>query len=356
MNAKFLNILMCIFLWILTVSLEVIVVSIVFHSNQYSIRILFLALPMHCAASILSFLVFRVYSLKGHNDLKFYSYLCGLMTLFLSLIGIVGITISFLLVKLLLKKKGHFTTSIDPLVNIDEEESLLFEDITDTNTLLKEETNIEPIMDIINGDDPALKRGAINLLKEIGSKEAIHLLKKCISDSNEEVRFYTSTALKRLNDSYIQQIKMAKERKEGEKPSASNYQKLGEVYKKYAESGLCDQYAMDYYLGLAKNAFIETLSLDPDNIEITISVGYVCMEMKEYEEAEKYFKKATSIKPDHGDALLWLCQLYYEKWDLKALVENLQGMTPIGLSEVKDQDNMMLFNFWNKQDRAYSNG
>ncbi len=356
MNAKFLKIMICVFLWILSVSIEVVVVSIFFYSNQYSIRILFLAIFMHCAASILSFLVFRVYRLKGHNDLKFYSYLCGLMTLFLSLIGIVGITISFLLVKFLLKKKGHFTTSIDPLVNIDEEESLLFEDIKDTNTLLKEETSIEPILDIINGDDPALKRGAINLLKEIGSKEAIHLLKKCISDSNEEVRFYTSAALKRLNDSYIRQIKKAKERKEREKPSASNYQKLGEAYKKYAESDLCDQSAMDYYLNLAKNAFIETLSLDPDNIEITTSLGYVCMEMKEYEEAEKYFKKATSIKPDHGDALLWLCQLYYEKWDLKALVENLQGMTPVDLSEVKDQENKSLFYFWNKPVKAYSDG
>lgn len=355
MRIKFPNILMCIFLWILAVSFEVIVVGIISHSNQYSIMILFLALPIHCAASILSFLVFWIYSSEKHNELKLYSYLCGLMTLFLPLIGILGITISFLFVKFILKKKGYFTTSDDPLENIDEQ-SLLFENITDTNTLLKEDMNIEPILDIINGDDTALKRGAINLLREMGSKEAIHLLKKCISDSNDEVRFYASTALKRLNDSYTLQIKKAKEKTEGEKPSASDYQKVGEAYKKYIESGLCDQSARDYYLGLAKNAFIKALSLDPENIEITTGLGYVCMEMKEYEEAEKYFKKATSIKPDHGDALLWLCQLYYEKWDLKALVENLQGMPPIDLSEVKDQDNKMLLNFWTRPDKVFSDG
>jgi tetratricopeptide (TPR) repeat protein len=277
------------------------------------------------------------------------------MTLFLPLIGILGITINYLLVKFILKKKGYFTTTDDPLENTDEE-SLLFEDISDTNTLLKEETNIEPIMDILNGDDPALKRGAINLLRQMGSKEAIHLLKKSISDPNEEVRFYTSAALKKLNDAYIQQMKKAKEKTEVENPSAFHFQKLGEVCKKYAESGLCDQSARDYYLDLAKKAFIETLSLDPENIEITTSLGYVCMEMKEYEEAEKYFKKATKIKPDHADALLWLCQLYYEKWDLKGLVENFQGMTPIDLSEVKDPDNKMLVNFWTRQDKVYSDG
>ncbi len=354
MKIGFFKILLCIFLWLLAVSFEITMVGIIFYSNQYSIRILFLTIFMHCAASILSYLVFRIYSSKGRNDLKFYSYLCGLMTLFLSLIGIMGITISFLLVKFILKKKGHFTTSIDPLENIDEESPLL-ENITDANTLLKEETNIEPIMDILNGDDPALKRGAINLLRQMGSKEAIHLLKKSISDSNEEVRFYTSAALKKLNDAYIQQMKKAKEKTEVENPSAFHFQKLGEVCKKYAESGLCDQSARDYYLGLAKKSFIETLSLDPENIEITASLGYVCMEMKEYEEAEKYFKKATSIKPDHADALLWLCQLYYEKWDLKALVENLQGMNPIYHSETKDP-NRMLLNFWTKQDKAYSDG
>ncbi|MFQ5963617.1 MAG: tetratricopeptide repeat protein [Candidatus Scalinduaceae bacterium] len=277
------------------------------------------------------------------------------MTFFLPLIGILGITINYLLVKFILKKKGYFTTSDDPLENIDEDLHL-FEDISDTNTLLKEETNIEPIMDILNGDDPALKRGAINLLRQMGSKEAIHLLKKNISDSNDEVRFYTSAALKKLNDAYIQELKKAKEKTEVEKPSASHFQKLGEVCKKYAESGLCDQNARDYYLGLAKNAFIETLDLDPENIEITTSLGYVCMELKEYEEAEKYFKKATKIKPDHADALLWLCQLYYEKWDLKALVENLQGMDPICHQEAKDPYNRMLFNFWTKQDKVYSDG
>lgn len=306
-------------------------------------------------ASILSFLVFRIYSSKEHDNLKFYSYLCGLMTLFLSLIGIIGITISFLLVKFILKKKGYFTTTDDSLENI-EEEPLLSEDTADINTILKEETNIEPILDILNGDDPALKRGAINLLKEIGSREAIQFLKKCISDPNDEVRFYASAALKKLNDSYIRHIKKVREKIEGEKPSASNLQKLGEIYKKYAESGLCDQSARDYYLGLAKKTFIEAIKLDPENIEITTCLGYVCMEMKEYEEAEKHFKKATNIKPDHADALLWLCQLYYETWNLKGLVENLQGMSPIDHSEVKDPDNKMLVNFWTKQDKAYSDG
>ena len=352
---RFLKLLLCIFLWILAVFCEVIVGGIFLYSDQYSIRNLFFALPIHCVASILSFLIFRIYSTKDFNELKFYSYLCGLMTLFLPLIGILGVTISFLLVKFVLKKKGYFTTTDDPLENTDEE-LLLFEDITDTNTLLKEETNIEPILDILNGDDPALKRGAINLLRQIGNKEAIQLLKKSISDSNEEVRFYTSAALKKLNDTYIQHIKKVKEKAEREKPLAFNYQKLGAVYKKYAESGLCDQNARDYYLDLAKEAFIETLSIDSENIETVANLGYVCMEMKNYEDAEKYFKMATNIKPDYADALLWLCQLYYEKWDLKALVENLQEMNPKDFSEVKDQDNKMLLKFWAKKDKAYSDG
>jgi polysaccharide biosynthesis protein PelE len=355
MKIRFFKISICIFLWIIAASCEVIVGGAILNSHQNSTSFLFLALPIHILASILSFLVFWIYSLEKRNELKFYSYLCGLMTLFLSLIGILGVTISFLLVKFILKKKGYFTTTDDPLENIDGE-SLLFENTTDTNTLLKEETNIEPILDIINGDDPALKRGAINLLREIGSKEAIHLLKKSISDSNEEVRFYTSAALKKLNDAYIQHIKKAKEKVEGEKPLSFNYQNLGKVYKKYAESGLCDQSARDFYLDLAREAFIEALSLDPENIETATNLGYVCMEMKDYEEAEKYFKIATNIKPDYADALLWLCQLYYEKWDLKALVENIQGMNPKDLSEIKDQDNRMLLKFWAKKDKVFSDG
>ena len=346
---------MSVLLWIIAVCCEMIIGDIILHANQYSTGNLILAFSVHSLASILSFLVFWITSLEKQRELRFYSHLCALTTLFLPFIGLLGTTSSLLLVRFILKKKGYFSTTEDPLEN-DDKDLLLFEDMSDTYTLVKEETNIEPIMDIINGDDPAMKRGAINLLRQMGSKEAIHLLKKCISDSNEEVRFYTSAALKKLNDDYIQQLKNIKEKIAREKPSILNLQKLGDICKKYAESDLCEQSACDYYLSLAKNAFIEALLLDPENIEITTNLGYVCMDLKEYKEAEEYLKRVVTINPDHADALLWLCRLYYEKWDLNSLVENLQNIDTNYHSESKDPHNRLLLDFWTRQDKVCTDG
>lgn len=352
---KICNISVGVLLWVLALSCELVVGEMILHADQYSIENRILAFSVHTTASILSFLVFWCYSVEKNHELKFYSCQCGLMTFFLPVIGLLGAASSFLLVRFVLKRKGYFSTTEDPLENADKD-LLLFEDISDTNTLVKEETDIEPIMDILNGDDPALKRGAINLLRQIGSKEAVHLLKKCISDPHEEVRFYTSAALKKLNDAYIQQLKKSKEEIAREKPSVPNLLKLGDNCVKYAESDLCDQGARDYYLSLAKKAFIEALLLDPQNREITVNLGYVCMELKEYGEAEKYLKMAVTINPEQVDAFLWLCRLYYEKWDLKALVGNLQTMNPVSYYEVEDPYNRMLLNFWTKQHETYSGG
>ncbi|MDR4505563.1 MAG: HEAT repeat domain-containing protein [Candidatus Scalindua sp.] len=355
MNRKIFTLSVGILLWVLALSCELVAGEMILHADRYSTANLIIAFSVHTSASILSFLVFWIYSVEKSNELKFYSYQSGLVTFFLPVIGILGAASSFLLVRFVLKRKGYFSTTEDPLENEDKD-SLLFEDISDTSTLVKEETNIEPIMDILNGDDPALKRGAINLLRQMGSREAVHLLKKCISDPHEEVRFYTSAALKKLNDAYIQQLKNVKEEIAREKPSIPNLQKLGDICTKYAESDLCEQSARDYYLSLAKNAFNEALILDPENREITTNLGYVCLELKEYEEAEKYLKWVVTRNPEHVDALLWLCRLYYEKWDLKALVENIHGMNPVYHSEAGDPYNRMLLDFWTKQHEVYSDG
>ena len=346
---------MSVLLWNIAVCCEMVVGEMILHANRYSTGNLILVFSVHTSASILSFFVFWIDSLHKQRELTFYRYLCVLTTFFLPFIGLLGTSISVLLVRFILKKKGYFSTTEDPLEN-DDKDPLLFENMSDMYTLVKEETNIEPIMDIINGDDPALKRGAINLLRQMGSKEAIHLLKKCISDPNEEVRFYTSAALKKLNDAYIQQLKKVKEKIAREKPSIPNLQELGEICKKYAESDLCEKSASDYYLSMAKNAFIEALILDHENVEITTNLGYVCMGLKEYEEAEKYLKRVVTINPDHADALLWLCRLYYEKWDLNALVENLQNIDTVYHSESTDPRNRVLLDFWTSQDKVCSDG
>lgn len=352
---RFFNILISFFIWSLAVSFEVLAGVVILHPNQYTVGIILLFLSSHCVAALLSFLAFRIYLLKEYDKVVFYSSLGGLITFSFPLIGLFGITISFLLVRHVLERKGEFAMDFGPM-DITDSGPSLFENMKDTDSIIKEETDIEPILDILKGNDPALKRGAINLLKQIGSKETIHLIKECISDPNDEVRFYASTALKRLNDFYIQQISIAKKNTEVENPSASKFGDLGNIYKKYAESGLCDQGVRDYQFDFAKKAFIETLHIEPEDIETMAILGYVSMEMKEYEEAERYFKKALDIKPGLDDALLGLCRLYYEKWDLKALVESLRDISNMKLPATNDPYNRMLINFWTKPDKVYSDG
>ncbi|MBA4357914.1 MAG: hypothetical protein C0405_09340, partial [Desulfovibrio sp.] len=72
--------------------------------------------------------------------------------------------------------------------------------------VLADEIAIEPVIDVLQGDDPDLKRGAVKLLQRIGTPAAVALLRQSLADRFPEVRFYAHSALSDLEDAFTQRI------------------------------------------------------------------------------------------------------------------------------------------------------
>jgi len=268
------------------------------------------------------------------------------------LIGIVGFSFILLSVTKVFKKRGiieDYQESTSPYV----EEKILSGAAMDLDTFLNDELSIEPILDILRGDDENFKRGAVNYLRHIGSPRAIFLLKKCLNDPSHDVQLYAQFALAKLDENYSRRIKEAKSLVESGSGEKSEYlRQLGDAYKNYAESGLPEANAKIYYLGLSKQAFIEMLSNAPENHEILLTLAQLCLDRKEYKDAEKFFNKSIETIGETPEAMLGFCQIYYEERNLKALRETIKQMGLIKKHDSDDPHKTILYQFWANSQEA----
>jgi len=301
---------------------------------------------LHLLASIPIFCIPRIRSERERTGLRFYSTLSGWLTLFLPVIGIVGVSLALLWAKKIMRAKG-VVEDFQKTTDYSLEERHVSHIIRDIETFLSDEVTIEPILDILPDGDEDLKRGAVNLLGRIGSPSAIRLLRKCLTDSSTEVRFYAHSTLETLNENYAGEIKEAQALIDGDDGHRKDhFEHLGQKYREYAESGLLEDETRNHYLQLAKETYSELLAHFPDDPEIPIILGDLSISKGEFAEAERYFKAALKSHPDPVDLLLGLCRIYYEKGDAKSLTRVVSVIRRMKDKRSDDIQKDILFQFW----------
>lgn len=343
-----------IILWILALIFEGGASFVIFliQSGQLPGQAVVFAFLIHIAASLFFFYFLTLPYVKGRQNIRYFAFLGGLLTFFFPLIGIVGFSFILLFVTKLFKKRGiieDYQESTSHYI----EEKILFDTEMDLDTFLNDELSIEPILDILRGDDENFKRGAVNYLSHIGTPKAIVLLKKCLNDPSPDVQLYAQFALAKLDENHSRRIKEAKSLVESGSGEKSEYlRQLGDAYKNYAESGLPEANAKIHYLGIAKQAFIEMLSNALENHEILLTLAQICMDRKEYKDAEKFFNKFIETTGETHEAMLGLCQIYYEKRNLKALRETIKQMDLIKKFDSAAPYKTILYQFWANSQEA----
>ena len=311
-----------------------------------SMGIGFLSLFFHLISALLLFSIAALHPKESHQNIRFYAYLSGWLTLFLPLIGIVGSSLMFLFVKKILKTKG-IVEDYQQYTKFRLDDGGVPGAIANLETFLADELNIEPILDVLKGENEELKRGTITFLGRVGSAEAVGLLKKCLSDPSSEVRLYAHSTLARLDEKQMLRIKEAQFRVDHQKEDRiENLKQLGETCRNYADSGLPEETARDHYLELAKEAFMEALLLAPEDPEIPLVLGKLCADRKEYREAEVYLRKVMHVTSNHAEPLIELCEIYFEKGDMMALAETAKQLGLVKGQYTGDPHRDALIQFW----------
>lgn len=291
--------------------------------------------------SALSFLAVKAKrrSLPGIG--YYYPRMAALCSLFLPVIGLCGISLTFFALNFMKSQGLAKEYKEKPFEN----EAVDVELPADITGFLFDEIDIHPIADILAGDDIGMKRGAVNLLRRIGSSEAVSLLRKSLSDSNSEVRFYAHTALTRLEEDYVNLIEDARFRAE-RFGKAKNHAELAFAYGNYSGSGLPEVNMQTYYLDLSRQEWEKALEKDPGNLDYRLKLAAVCVDGGKFSQAVDLYRETIQVEGAELESRLGICRAYFEKGDFSSLFAEVDEMRSRPVPEDENPFNKLVYNFW----------
>ena len=355
--SKFARIMSINIVWITAISLECNCVYLAISLypsdifNKISLANIFF---FHLSSSFLLLAIPFYYAQKDRRNINLYLYLFEFLSLILPLIGIIGSSFVYFFTRKILKPKGIVEAN-DQTTNSNIKNELQSNPIIMTDTFLKEELRVEPIIDILSGKDNNLKAGAIKFIEKSASPGLISIVKSCLTDPNHEIRYYAHSTITALNKKHLDRIKEAQSAIISNDNQATDHKYLGQTYKDYAESNLLEDEIINYYLKLSETSFQKALSKNTDDPEVFIKLGQLSINKKSYEEAEIYFSKAMKMAEDPIDPLLGLCEVYYETKDTLSLSKSVKHMSRFKDQQIKDINKNILMQFWTNSTkvRAY---
>ncbi len=309
-----------------------------------------MALTCHLAAA-------AVLALGGHFGMRavpvkrFRMQLYALLVLFIPALGLVGGLSLQLLCDRWIRTRGlveDFQAETAHRVI----EPVQPEAQTSLNSFLEEALTVQPVLDILAGHDDNLKRGAIDTLRRIGTPEAVHVLKKCLSSDSPEVRYNAHTALTRLDALHAHRIKTAQQALENHSDQADANLQYARRCVAYGESGLLDADTRLHYIKMARNGFMRATEMGSDDIGLILELGRLEMILDAHDQAVSRFEVVLSRDPGNGRALLGLAELYFSSQDatnLQAIARRLDG---IKTGEAHSVQETIMINFWASTQRT----
>jgi len=254
---------------------------------------------------------------------RYYYNLSGLFILFIPVLGLLGAFLALGLSNVLQRPRG-LAAEFERKVFM-RKADLLAVRADDLKGFLAEEVGVEPIRDILGGHDVDLKRGAVTLLRNLGTPEAVKMLRLCLTDAALEVRYSAHSALTVIEEGHTRRMAEAKERAEAGEPGG--HKALGLACLAYATSGLPEEALAVHYLRSAREA-LETAREeaareeggDPD---LDLRLGEIALRADDRTAAAAAFGRVPPEAPQHFEALLGLCRLHFEDRDYAALARDV---------------------------------
>lgn len=286
---------------------------------------------------------------RGLSGLGYYlPRLAGIITLFMPVAGPLGAFCSVVGAKILLKSQGlaHDYEGHDYRGDTLMEEL----DAMSSDEVLQDEVSIQPIIDILAGEDVNLKRGAISVLRRLGTPESIHLLKQSLTDDVPEVRFYAHTALSKLEEESVTLLQRAERKAKAGTPE--DRKALVLAYRDYAASGLPEQSMLDHYQQSAYDMGTRVMFELPGDIELTMAVAGLALLRGDYDVAEGFFWNLLHLGTGTMEAYLGLGRIRFEQGDYLGLGHLMQQMQQAKVPPSDDPEVVKRFTLWTAPEAA----
>lgn len=303
----------------------------------------------HISAGLIFFLPALLFERYRRAPDSYQRHCWGWIILFIPYIGLVGCAL--IAVGRLLIRSEDSLSQYQELTRREPFRELLLKEVDDSRELIDAALDIEPIRDILEGDDTALKTGAIHLLTRRKDPDSVWMLQKCLSDESDEVRYFAHLALINIEEEYAEKISRAQKRTEI--PGADRgpaFKALGQIYQSYLASSLVDDKSRPYYMEQALAAFLSAREENPQDAELPLALGNISMELGNTDEAVQYYYEAMPNGECVLEAWLGILRACFEKGDFYGLAAAVAKAESICHFESSDKEKMILFEFWRSRE------
>lgn len=286
----------------------------------------------HILSSLLAALSF--YHLYGRSESKakrgniwwIYALTC---TLAMPVYGILSIVIIYFMER---KMKRRPPPIMGDDITVPDEE-VFRKPLTKTRQLeVLERIDVEPFVDILKHGRSALKRGAIQFLSAMPSRESIKMLGLAVMDDDIEVRLYAAGVMGLVDDNFTREIDAFKSEFNSNPGNVSVGIELADVYFAYASSGLLDDVVSGYYYNEALNIL---LSL-PGSEKTLYQLARTYFAMGRNEEAESNIEKCVEIEGANKQYLRLRCEIKFAMRKYDELINEYLAMRENGMIKADD--------------------
>jgi hypothetical protein len=278
--------------------------------------------------------------------LYYFSHITSWMSFFMPVIGILGCISTYFSMISFVATKGLAEDYQEETAHVVDDEKLP-DSVKNHEAFMSNELNVQPIRDILSGDDQDMKRGAVDYLGRVGTPDAVRILKQCLADDNPEVRFMSHTMLGRIDEKHVKRIKNLQSdlEKASVEDHALLHEKLGYCYKAYSDSQLLEISTRDYYLKQSEISYQANLSLTNSNDpNILFTLAQIYQMLNETENAKSHFEIARLYALENEAfmlalrSIIGLAALFYKESlysDLVTLVKKMPEIIERGYHQYK---------------------
>ena len=234
-------------------------------------------------------------------------------------LGMLAVAAAFLLSSFRSRGRGGVALGIRNAVEPEQGPVDVVTRAREVEVSLLDEREVEPVVDVLQEDDPEAKRAAIEALTRQGGAGTVRLLRGLLHDPSPEARLFASLALSRLEDEIGRSILAAQRALISSPDSFEAREALAQLYLDYASSGFLDGAARDYYLELAREALEEAAAAHPDPDRLTPALARTHLMLGNIAYAASLLDDLLRERPGDVEVHLLRMEVIYEFGDFREL-------------------------------------
>lgn len=270
------------------------------------------AFLLHLLAAVLTGLGVFIALGRDEESRSGWGFFTGVFAFLAGPVGVLGGIVTYLLARgqprqtplTEVVKAEMFVTAVD------EEEP---DDIGSLNLKIREEAQVEPIIDMLPLADVPTAIAIVNRLRERGERADIEMIREVSNDPRPEVYQYALAILDKMEKEFAGKVYgLAQEIKESPKDSKLRVE-MAKLHIEYIQSGLLDDSLTDYYWELTLSHLFEAMLGHPGSPELGSDFAMLLAQQELIQQAAKVAQVVLKKDPSLLQSQLIVLQAMYTR-------------------------------------------